>query len=77
MSADHTVVARSWSCGRFVCTLRVPADLEPGAIARASIEWTPAPDRLSPSEVVEYRSGRAAAFEALALELGFNAVVEV
>ncbi len=77
MSAEAAFV-RSWSVGRYVCTLRLPK-AKPGQPAHCSIEWSPmVPTRLTKTELAQYRAGRDAALLELARTIGGTvAVVEV
>jgi hypothetical protein len=65
MSAETVAVARSWTVGKYICTLTVPRP-RPGAAVACSIEWEPEqPRRLTEAEIAEYRAGRNAALKAL------------
>ena len=78
MSAEAPLLMRSWRVGKFVAEITVPRP-RPGEPVSVAIEWTPClPSSLSPSEMVEYRSGRDAALQELARLLGGNVgLVEV
>lgn len=67
--------SRTWAVGKYRATLSCPRP-SPGVTASAVIEWESAiPTRLTPSEVDEYRAGRASALADLARELRVNVAV--
>jgi hypothetical protein len=75
MSAEAAFASRTWSVGRYVCTLVVPRP-KPGHDMHASIEWAPEqPQRLSDGEITEYRKGRNKALAEISKQLGINAAV--
>lgn len=78
MTADAAAAVRTWSAGRYRCTLTV-ARPKPGAVVHCVLEWHPEqPRRLSEPELRQYRAGRNAALLSIADELGISAaVVEV
>lgn len=72
MSAEAPAEVRTWSVGRYLCTLTL-ARPRAGQVMHASVEWSPAmPKRLTDSEVREYRAGRDAAIAEIAQMLGIT-----
>lgn len=78
MNASAAILTCSWAVGPRTCTLSVPS-IEGGKPLSCCVEWDPAPPKgLSASEWHQYRSGRDAALDQLAAELGITvAVVEL
>ncbi len=78
VSASAAILTRSWPVGTRTCTLSI-SRIEPGATVQMCVEWTPSlPKGLTASERHQYRSGRDAALDQLAAELGITvAVVEL
>jgi len=75
MSAEAAFATRSWSAGRYTCTLTIQRP-QRGALVHAVIEWSPEqPHRLTDGEIAEYRAGRNKAMAELSRELGINAAV--
>lgn len=71
MSAEAAALVRSWSVGRYTCTLTVP-QLRAGVVSSVVIEWAPEqPERLTAAEIDAYKRGRNEAIKAL----GLNALV--
>lgn len=74
MSAE-LAFSRTWRVGKYRATLSCPKP-RPGVTASAVIEWEPSvPQRLTPAEATEYRSGRDSALAALAQALGITVAV--
>lgn len=75
MSAEAPSISRSWSVGRYTCTLTVPK-AGPNKVASAVIEWSPGfPDSLTSAQRAAYRHGRDAAIAEVAATLGVNTAV--
>lgn len=75
MSAEAAYCTRSWSAGRYTCTLTMRRP-KPGAVMSACISWLPEqPRKLTDAEIADYRKGRDAALADVSRELGINAAV--
>ena len=75
MSAEAALASRTWSVGRYECTLTVPRP-RPGDVLHAVMEWAPEqPRRLSSSQMRQYRRGRNQAVAEVAQQLGISAAV--
>ena len=75
MSASTPLLVRSFRVGQFTCTLSA-ARSPTGAPACAVAEWSPhLPDRLSQTELAQYRVGRDKAAAEIAAALGGAALV--
>ena len=75
MSAEAACAVRTWSVGRYTCTITLQRPRR-GAVLNAAAEWAPEqPSRLSDSELAEYRRGRNQALAEISRELGINAAV--
>jgi hypothetical protein len=75
MSTEPAVSMRSWSAGRYTCTLTMRRP-RPGDVVQTAIEWRPEqPRRLTDVEIVEYRAGRNKALAEMSRELGINTTV--
>ena len=75
MSAEAAFCIRSWSAGKYTCTLAMRR-LTPGTVVHTTIEWSPEqPKRLTDDEIAEYRHGRNQALAEVSRELGLNAAV--
>lgn len=75
MSAESPALVRSWSVGRYTCTLLMPK-VRGRMLTSCVIEWTPEqPRKLTEAEIAQYRAGRDAAFAELALALNRNVAV--
>ena len=69
MSAEVAFI-RSWRVGRFRVELSCPK-LKPSQVSSVRMEWLPhVPQRLTETDLVEYRAGRDAAVRDMASELG-------
>jgi hypothetical protein len=79
VSAESSILTRSWRVGRRTCTLSVPQP-QPGQTLHVVIEWDPdmPTSRLNAAERRQYRQGRDAAVAELALLVdGVVAVLEL
>lgn len=78
MSASAAVMTRTWQVGAHVVTLTLPQP-KTGAPRTAAFEWSPAkPQRLTATEVEQYRAGRDAAIAELSEVLCLRiALIEV
>jgi hypothetical protein len=75
MSAEAAFCIRSWTAGRYTCTLTMQRPKR-GAVTNACISWLPEqPKKLTDSEIAEYRAGRDKALAEVSRELGINAAV--
>lgn len=75
MSGCAAVLTRTFTVGRFECTLTFPPTERGNAIALTA-EWSPhVPKRLSSTEIAEYRAGRDSALKELAAIIGGNVAV--
>lgn len=75
MSAESVAFSRSWRVGKYTATLSSPAPVA-GQTRSALIEWDPRmPERLTASEMRQYKAGRDAAALELARRSGINLVM--
>lgn len=75
MSAESPLSVSRFGVGERTCVMTIPRP-KAGQLASCVVEWVPdVPDRLSPSEMGEYRAGRDRVLAALARELGITAAV--
>lgn len=75
MSAETPLAVRSWRVGKYTVEMTVPRP-EPGRPSAVAMEWAPhMPERLTTSEIAQYRRGRDAALAELAEILGGNVAV--
>jgi hypothetical protein len=75
MSAEAAYCTRSWTAGKYTCTLTMRRP-KPGAVVQTTIEWSPCqPRRLTDEEIDQYRSGRNRVLAEVSRELGLNAAV--
>lgn len=77
MSAAQPLLSRTWSVGkRYRVTLSIPR-LEPGALACATCEWSPAmPDQMTHREQRDYITGRDAALREFRRQLRATVATE-
>jgi hypothetical protein len=74
MSGEGSI-SRSWTVGRYRCTLSVPPP-KSGGLSCCSIEWSPSlPTKLNAAELATYTVCRDAAIGEVASELGIKALV--
>lgn len=78
MSEVAALASRSWRVGERTVTLTMRRPIE-GALLHSAAEWSPnEPTKLSTEEWRQYRAGRNAAIEELAVALNVSvAVVEL
>ena len=75
MSAQAASLVRTFSVGRYRCTLIFPPPKRGDVLAMAA-EWSPStPDRLTSAELALYREGRNRALKELAEIVGGNVAV--
>lgn len=75
MSAEAAFASRTWSVGRYECTLTVPRP-KPGQVMQACMEWTPEqPRKLTNEEITQYRQGRNKALTEISQSLGIKTAV--
>jgi hypothetical protein len=77
--ARNTIIVSTFEVGRhFSCTIRVDfGQLDPGAVIRpVSGEWQPRmPEQLDQEELADWRAGRNAVYQLVALTIGARLAV--
>jgi hypothetical protein len=75
MNGGADFASRTWSVGRYECTLVVPRP-RLGQVLHVLLEWSPRrPRSLTDAELAAYRRGRNEALAEISAQFGLNAGV--